>query len=142
MLRKGGAGAGSDPRSSAAGGQAPRSPGAHSPRVLASQPSAAKLARALGKSRRAPTWLPRGERSPGPREGRSGRAAAPRRDPLVPGPGRPTVSHPRLRLAARALREPGEVGPQVFSCPLPAKDVYLRDTFFLQFGREKRRRRV
>lgn len=33
----GGAGAGSDPRSGAAGGQAPRSSGAHSPRVPASQ---------------------------------------------------------------------------------------------------------
>lgn len=32
--------------------------------------SAAKLARVLGKSRRAPTWLPRRELSPGPREGR------------------------------------------------------------------------
>lgn len=35
-----------------------------------SLPSVAKLAPVLGKFRRAPTWLPRGERSPGPREGR------------------------------------------------------------------------
>lgn len=47
-------------------------PGTPSPRPWAARLMAelAKLAPVLGKFRRAPTWLPRGERSPGPREGR------------------------------------------------------------------------